>query len=82
MTAIIAGTASDVGSERTTRGQDDGATRGDATTRRRDETTRGRHSERTTRGRECGMTTRRDGGVTRGDATTRPARLDDERAAQ
>jgi hypothetical protein len=47
-----------------------GATRGDATTRRRDETTRGRRSERTTRGRECGVTRRRDGSVTRGDATT------------
>jgi hypothetical protein len=36
--------------------------RGDATTRRRDETARGRLSERTTRGR--------DGGAQRGDATT------------
>ena len=31
---VVAGAASDVGSERMTRGQDDGTTRGDATTRR------------------------------------------------
>ncbi len=69
-TAIVAGAASDVGSERTTRGQDDSTTRGDATTRRRDKTMRGWHSERMTRGRECGVTRRQDDGVTRGDATT------------
>jgi hypothetical protein len=70
MTAIVAGAASDVGSESKTRGQDDGAARGNATTRWRDETIRGRCSERTTRGRECGVMRRRDGGAMRGDTTT------------
>jgi hypothetical protein len=45
-------------------------TRGNATTRRRDEMTRGRRSERTTRERGCDVTRRQDGGVTRCDATT------------
>ena len=69
-TAIIAGAASDVGSERKMRGQDKGAARGNATTRWRNETIRGQCSERTTRGRECSVMRRRDGGATRGDTTT------------
>jgi len=48
-------------SERTRRGRDDSATRGDTTTRC-DETARGQCSERTTRGQ--------DGGAPRDDTTT------------
>ncbi len=53
-----------------TRGQEGGATRGDATTSQRNEATREWHREKRTRGQECGVTRGTNSNATRGNATT------------